>query len=1051
MRQTLTLFLLALSGAAAAFAQNVVPLNPAPSRIIGHALPEVFTINSSAPNLVEGRELFQPQGIALDTSVTPPIVYVSDTGNHRILAWKNATSFQNGQTADLVIGQPDLYRTNAGGPSVASSSFSAGLNSPSGIAVYKGDLYVADNLNNRVLRFPKPFSNIGNQFPDLYIGQPNLSSARANYTGVIDRQGVSLAANSTNIAFDASGNLWMTDPGNRRVLQFLASDVAAGGGPLRASLVIGQPDFATLQAAVGTNTRTKNDGFAVPSSLAFEPASGRLFVTDSGVGGATAVLSRVLVFNPPFSNGMAATRIMGVFPGNPPSQDAIDRTVMAGPEGVFFMPENSKMGVVDSGSNRILIFDSYDKWPDQNTTFSPLANDVVGQADLHRRGNNRGPGGYLAPASASGLNGPTAVAFTGTELFVVDNFNNRVVVLPFTAGKFGAATRVLGQDYFYGQSVNLIEGREFQFNGTNGDAGLAIDNSGDTPHLYVADTYNNRVLGFRDMRKVQAGTKADLVIGQSDFTTGLLNFQGLNNPDTGNPDKNTSFGLNSPSGLAVDSAGNLYVADTGNSRVLRFPAPFDHQTTLPEADLVLGQRNFMTVITDPSSSTMSAPYGLAIVNHYGLLVSDIKHHRVLYFPFTAGETFTAGADNGRGASKVFGQPDFFSVTSGAADTKMSQPHHVATDSEARIYVADTGNNRVLIFDQVTTTAAAGAPAARILTGFGAPHSVYVNSFTDEIWVGDGSTMVKKYPRFTSLIINSSSNGSVASLNGLALAQDNLGNLAVADASSRVAFYFQGLQVVNGASFLTNRPVAPGTFASICSPNSGCSNGISEFGGTTAVFSSLPNPIPYPTTLGDVQVLFNGKPAPLTYVSPTQINFVVPMSAPSSGTADVMVVQASTGRVYGAGTASMNTYSPAIFTLDYPAGNRRAAVLNQDQTVNAPNNCADRGSYITIYATGQGFIENAPPDGAPPQGLVGTPFTPRVFINFDYTDAMALEPGEPKNVVQFSGLSQYPGLWQVNAYVPKVVGIGSQVNIVLTAGSSSSIDANSGFRTVICIK
>ena len=157
----------------------------------------------------------------------------------------------------------------------------------------------------------------------------------------------------------------------------------------------------------------------------------------------------------------------------------------------------------------------------------------------------------------------------------------------------------------FGQSVNLIEGREFQFNGTNGDAGLAIDTSGDTPHLYVADTYNNRVLGFRDMRKVQAGTKADLVLGQSDFTTGLLNFQGLNNSDTGNPDKTTSFGLNSPSGLAVDSAGNLYVADTGNSRVLRFPTPFDHQTTLPEADLVLGQRNFTTLITDPSASTMS--------------------------------------------------------------------------------------------------------------------------------------------------------------------------------------------------------------------------------------------------------------------------------------------------------------------------------------------------------------------------------------------------------------------------------------------------------------
>src|ERR1041385_1132422 len=144
MRHTLNLLTLAGLTATIGLSQNPVPLNPTPSRIIGHPQSELLTLNSAPPNLVEGREFFQPQGMALDTSVTPPILYVSDTSNHRILAWKNATSFQNGQTADLVIGQPDLYRTNAGGPSVASSSFSAGLNSPSGIAVYKGDLYVAD-------------------------------------------------------------------------------------------------------------------------------------------------------------------------------------------------------------------------------------------------------------------------------------------------------------------------------------------------------------------------------------------------------------------------------------------------------------------------------------------------------------------------------------------------------------------------------------------------------------------------------------------------------------------------------------------------------------------------------------------------------------------------------------------------------------------------------------------------------------------------------------------------------------------------------------------
>src|SRR5690242_8547217 len=104
MRHTLTLLMLAGLSAIVGFSQNPVSLNPTPSRIVGHPLPEVLAPASSAPNLVEGREFWWPQGVALDTSVTPPILYVSDTNNHRILAWKNGTSFKNGQPADLVIG-----------------------------------------------------------------------------------------------------------------------------------------------------------------------------------------------------------------------------------------------------------------------------------------------------------------------------------------------------------------------------------------------------------------------------------------------------------------------------------------------------------------------------------------------------------------------------------------------------------------------------------------------------------------------------------------------------------------------------------------------------------------------------------------------------------------------------------------------------------------------------------------------------------------------------------------------------------------------------------
>ena len=83
---------------------------------------------------------------------------MADTGNNRILAWKDAVGFTNGKPADLVIGQRDFFSTGANGPGI-SGGLSTGFAAPTGLAVDQGDLYVADSGNNRVLRFRKPFSH----------------------------------------------------------------------------------------------------------------------------------------------------------------------------------------------------------------------------------------------------------------------------------------------------------------------------------------------------------------------------------------------------------------------------------------------------------------------------------------------------------------------------------------------------------------------------------------------------------------------------------------------------------------------------------------------------------------------------------------------------------------------------------------------------------------------------------------------------------------------------------------------------------------------------
>ena len=234
------------------------------------------------------------------------------------------------------------------------------------------------------------------------------------------------------------------------------------------------------------------------------------------------------------------------------------------PNGIFFLSGGaSGVGVVDSYSNRIMIYPPFSSW---TAAVPPSAVTILGQPNACAQSANQtckaANNGNPQPSNST-FSGPTAVAYTGTELFVVDTGNNRVLDMPQQGSTFGPATRVLGQDYFNTNSPNLIEGREFNFTGSIGsnafsDAGMAIDNSSGTPHLYVADPYNNRVLGFKDLRTFKNGSKnqADIVLGQATFTTALINFP------SGSPSTPTSSSLYRPIGLLVDSDGNLYVADS---------------------------------------------------------------------------------------------------------------------------------------------------------------------------------------------------------------------------------------------------------------------------------------------------------------------------------------------------------------------------------------------------------------------------------------------------------------------------------------------------------
>jgi uncharacterized protein (TIGR03437 family) len=1081
MVKPFSLCVLVLSGTGIAVGQ--VTLNTTPTRIVGHAKPEGnANLPNYNPNLVEGRELDGPTGLALDNSASPPTIYVADTVNNRVLAWKNATGFANGAAADLVIGQPDFLTTNPAGPG---TTFSAGLNAPTGLAVRSGDLFIVDSGNNRILRFPKPFSNAGQQqIPNLIIGQPSLSTRNANYpngqptaNGILTYTG-SGSAFTAGLAFDSSGNLWFTDPGNRRVLRYPTSALSSGSNFPAADFVLGLPtttDFTDAGTSPGATLNCSNNNpcaytttqFYIPSAVAFD-AAGRLYVADADP---TFTANRVLVFT---NLNTTTAKIIGLYPQGTtnPSQDLINKTFLSNPSGIVFLSDpagGQDIAVVDSFHSRILVFPPYEKWTDPLVASQAIQ--VIGQnGDFSNTNRNNAPFGatYFPPPTAGTLAFPSAAAVLNSQLFVVDTSNNRVVVLPIQNSGAGAATSVLGQLRFDAGSINLIEGKEFQFLWQGGaDAGIAIDSTGSTPHLYVADPGNNRILGFRDLRSINADSQADIVIGQPDFQTAVCNYSSSSPTHGGDPNAPNQSSLCGPTGVLVDGQGNLYAADSLNGRVVRFPAPFSYQGKLEPADVVLGKPNFTSqTLTDPSQFNMARPYGLAFSGANGLVVSDVSQNRVLYFP-TSNGTFTS-ADNGKAATKVFGQGQFLSITPGSDSASLNGPRHVATDTNGQIYVADAGNNRVQIFPDPNNpnTPLRGATSLISITdNLTSPHGVYVSPSTGEVWVtdtGNSSPRAKRYVRFDQLALNGTATTIIpAAFPTLAVAQDQFGDLFLADYSHRIAIYFPGLQALNWGNQLVTRALAPGVVGIICAPNSnvvngvagveGCKSGATAFGNTQE--TQTPG-FPLSTTLGDTQVFFNGQATPLYYASSSQINFVVPMGknagdVPTSGTADLQVIRASTGQVLAAGSVPMSPASPGIGQLNYTGSNRQAAVLNSDNSVNSSTNATARGSVIQIFATGQGFTPGAPTDGSQPTSPVSTPQVPDVLIGACRVDdsSCTAEPGEH---VKYSGLSSYPGGWQINVQIPQNVPPGIEP-IVIGMNGASSTDANSGFRMVIYVK
>ncbi len=977
------------------------------------------------PNWVEGRELQKPSGIALDNSVSPPILYIADSGNNRVLGYRYTTQTTPGALADIVIGQIDFYSNVAQNP--ANGGRQTGLNNPTGLAVDSaGNLYVADTGNNRILRFPQPFSSANaNQFPSLVIGQKTYATTTQNLSGL---SASSLAINANNagrtgIAFDSSGNLWVADGGNNRVLRFPASALSAGANFPAADTVIGQPGF-TATSTVSPN-RGSTAAFSGPNGISLDSA-GNLYVTDQ--------LYRVLVFNAPLTTAMAASAILGVDTTST-SATTPTQTEMNAPTGVLGL--TSGPVVADTGNNRVLVYAPQSQWT--QTTLSPAATTVIGQTSFTVNTANEGN----ADAGAGTLQTPVDFALNVSELYVVDSGNNRVLVFTYApTGVSANATRVIGQLDFPYYGPNLVDGKGFSFPGPY-PGGAVLDNSVAPARLYVADTVNNRILGFRNFTNLQNGIPADLVIGQPDFNRIVPNYP------TGSTTVPTQSGLYLPTGLTIDSAGNLYVSDTGNSRVVRFPAPYASGTTsLESADLVLGQTNFTTNITDATSVTLNSPVGLGLTSGAAkaggtapgwLAVADSAQNRVLMFP----TPFVSGMN----ASVVLGQSNFTNSTAGAGLTGLNSPRGLAIDPQDRIIVADTTNTRVQIFDSAPYLANGAQAVNTITSGFTTPVSVSTGPGGD-FWVADyGANRSLHFPAVPNLPLTN--NAPDASLGGVGphwVYVDTANNLLLTDSLNRVLYFAPQINLANAATYST-RALAAGTVAALFPTVT--TNSIAK--GTAPAPA---NQFPLPTVLGDTSVTVGGTPVPLLYVSPGQDNIILPQALPTSGSVDLQAIQASTGQILGGAEIELAAASPGLFAYSGGAG-PLVAVNLQDSTLNSTAHPVVRGQYVILYGTGVGPVANPPADGTAASGQPASDF-PQVLIassgsTTSSTGTTTPLPAFIPATVNYSGLAPgFAGLWQINVQIPLEAQSGSAVVIKLYEKDIPNLDQTSALTTTLAV-
>lgn len=342
-------------------------------------------------------------------------------------------------------------------------------------------------------------------------------------------------------------------------------------------------------------------------------------------------------------------------------------------------------------------------------------------------------------------------------------------------------------------------------------------------------------------------------------------------------------GLSSPEGVAVDGTGDLYIADTGNSRIVEIPVVNGALSASSQTTVLSGSASI-------AGNALSKPAGLSVDVQGNLYIADTGNNRIVYLPYNGGWDPANAITLGSG---------------------WSAPLATTVTASGLIYIADSGSGK--IYSLPYASSALGQ--AVVATGFSNPSALATDAAGDLFVVDQGNMKVMRIPNVAgSLAIGSSANVSFGIENPYGLAIDSVGNLYVSDNVNAAAYMLARTQTT--LSFGNLNPGTTSSPASVQVESSG--NQALTLGSPYYVATGSTNGFTLDTSEtnacsdGDSLAVGLNCVVEATFAPPTGGTFsdVLTLSSSASNTAAPQVTLAGTGEAVQATATTLTVTAPS---------------------------------------------------------------------------------------------------------------------------------------------